>query len=67
MKNREILREHYTSELPSKLKSTAPKRLDKKFINDFAAIVEANIGNDAFTADDICTAMGISRSSRTER
>ncbi len=61
MKNREILREHYTSELPVKLKSATPKKLDKKFINDFAAIVESNISNDAFTVDDICTAIGISR------
>jgi signal transduction histidine kinase/AraC-like DNA-binding protein len=61
MKNREILREHYSSELPIKLKSEIPKKLDKKFINDFAAIVESNISNDAFCIDDICKAIGISR------
>jgi signal transduction histidine kinase/DNA-binding response OmpR family regulator/ABC-type xylose transport system substrate-binding protein len=61
MKNREILREHYTSELPVKLRTAAPQKLDKKFINDFAATVESNISNDTFSVDDICTALGISR------
>ena len=61
MKNREILRAHYTSELPIKLNSETPKKLDKKFINDFTSLIESNISNDAFTVDDICTAIGISR------
>ncbi len=60
-KNRDILKEHYTSELPVELKSSVPKKLDKKFINDFAAIVETNIGNEAFTVEDICKTIGISR------
>ncbi len=61
MKNRDILREHYTSELPVELKSTAPKKLDRKFINDFTAIVESNISNDEFNVDEICKTIGISR------
>ena len=61
MKNRDILREHYTSELPVELKSTAPKKLDRKFINDFTAIVESNISNDEFNVDQICKTIGISR------
>jgi signal transduction histidine kinase/DNA-binding response OmpR family regulator len=60
-KNREILRGHYTSELPIEIKSQMPKKLDRKFINEFTTIVEANIGNENFTIDDICTGMGISR------
>lgn len=61
LKNREVLREHYTSELPVELKSNAPKKLDKKFINEFTSIVESNIDNDAFNTDVICKAIGISR------
>lgn len=61
MNNREILKEHYTSELPVELKNVAPKRLDKKFITDFTAIVESNISNDEFTVEDICKAIGVSR------
>ncbi|HEX5151057.1 MAG TPA: substrate-binding domain-containing protein [Parafilimonas sp.] len=61
LKNREVLREHYTSELPIELKSQAPKKLDRKFINDFTSIVEQNISNDAFNVDEICKAIGISR------
>lgn len=60
-KNREILRGHYTSELPIEIKSQVPKKLDRKFINEFTTIVEANIANENFTIDDICTGMGISR------
>ena len=61
LKNREVLREHYTSELPVELKSHAPKKLDKKFIHDFTSIVESNISNDEFNVDEICKAIGISR------
>ena len=61
LKNHEILREHYTSELPVELKTQAPKKLDRKFINDFAAIVESNIENDEFNIDEICKNIGVSR------
>ena len=53
MKNRDILKEHYLSELPSELKNNVPKKLDKKFINDFAAIIESNLGNEEFTVEEI--------------
>ena len=56
-----MLREHYTSELPIEFKSHAPKKLDKKFINDFTSIVERNISNDKFNVDEICKAIGVSR------
>ncbi len=61
LRNRETLRDHYTSELPIELKSHAPKKLDKKFINDFTSIVERNIGNDKFNVDEISKAIGVSR------
>ena len=60
-RNRELLREHYTSELPNENKSQAPKKGDRKFINEFTAIIETNLANEKFSIDDICTAIGISR------
>jgi len=61
LKNRDILRAHYTCELPVELKAQTPKKLDKKFINEFTAIVEANISNDQFSVDEICKTIGVSR------
>jgi len=61
MKNRELLREHYTSELPVDSKSLAPKKLDRKFINEFTAIIESNLANDKFGVEDIYKTIGVSR------
>jgi signal transduction histidine kinase/AraC-like DNA-binding protein/CheY-like chemotaxis protein/ABC-type xylose transport system substrate-binding protein len=61
LKNRYKLKEHYTSDISSANKSSISKVLDKKFINDFAGIVEQNIGNEKFNVDDIAKAIGISR------
>jgi CheY-like chemotaxis protein/AraC-like DNA-binding protein/two-component sensor histidine kinase len=62
LRNREMLREHYTSQLPAELKIHSPtKKLDRKFLTDFTAIVESNIDNDAFAIDEICKKIGVSR------
>jgi signal transduction histidine kinase/AraC-like DNA-binding protein len=61
LKNRDLLREHYTSELQTDKTNRSHRKLDRKFINDFTAIVEGNIGNEQFNAEEICKAMGISR------
>jgi AraC-like DNA-binding protein len=61
LKNREILKEHYTSELQFENKSEFPKKIDRKFINEFAAIVEEGLSNEQFGVDDICKKIGISR------
>lgn len=61
MKNREILREHYTSELNLEVRLQGPQKLDRKFINEFNAIVETNIGNEHFTIEELCVGLGISR------
>jgi signal transduction histidine kinase/AraC-like DNA-binding protein/CheY-like chemotaxis protein/cellobiose-specific phosphotransferase system component IIB len=60
IKNRVILKEHFTSDV-SHGQIPAPKLLDKKFLNDFAGIVEQNLANENFNVDDICTTIGISR------
>lgn len=61
LKNREVLRDRYTSELPLDLKAPGISRLDRKFTNEFNSIVEKNIQNEALTVDDICREIGISK------
>ncbi len=61
LKNRAVLREHYTSELPSETRSNSSNKIDRKFINQFTATVESNISNEDFSVDDICKEIGISR------
>lgn len=61
LKNREVLREHYTSELPTESRSNSASKIDRKFINEFIAIVESNISNEDFSVEHICKELGISR------
>ena len=61
LRNRGVLREHYTSELPSEIKAGSSKKIDRKFINEFTAIVENNISNENFSVEDICREIGIPR------
>lgn len=61
LKNREMIRDHYTSELPVETRPNSPKKIDRKFVNEFVAIVESNIANENFGVDDICKGIGISR------
>jgi len=61
LNNRSILREHYTSELPMESRSNSSTKLDRKFINEFTAIVESNLSNENFAVEHICKEIGISR------
>ena len=61
LKNREVLREHFTSELPTETRSNSSSKIDRKFINEFSAIIENNISNEDFSVDHICKEIGISR------
>jgi signal transduction histidine kinase/AraC-like DNA-binding protein/CheY-like chemotaxis protein len=61
LRNRESLKEHYTSELPTEIRTGTSKKIDRKFLNEFAAIVENNISNEKFSVEDICREIGISR------
>jgi signal transduction histidine kinase/DNA-binding response OmpR family regulator len=61
LKNRVILKEHFTSDIITAEKLPISKSLDKKFVNDFSGIVEQNLSNDKFDVDDICQIIGISR------
>ena len=59
--NRSKLKDHFTSELPSSLKSQTVGKIDRKFVSEFTAIIESNLANEQFTAEDISKIMGISR------
>jgi signal transduction histidine kinase/DNA-binding response OmpR family regulator len=61
MKSREILKEHYINDLNIETPTAAPKGLDKKFVNEFVALVEKNIGNAEFNVNDIARELGMSR------
>ncbi|RKR80146.1 monosaccharide ABC transporter substrate-binding protein (CUT2 family) [Mucilaginibacter gracilis] len=61
IRNRVILKEHFTSDISSSEKSQTPNNLDKKFLSDFSGIVEQNLSNEKFNVDDICKVIGISR------
>ena len=62
IKTRELLRNHYNSEIPADTKTASlPKQLDKKFINEFVAVVEKNLANTALSANDIAESLGMSR------
>jgi signal transduction histidine kinase/AraC-like DNA-binding protein/CheY-like chemotaxis protein len=61
IKNRVILKEHYTSDITIPGKLPVSKGLDKKFLSDFSGIVEQNLANENFSVDDISKAIGISR------
>ena len=61
LKNRVLLKAHYISDVSPSSKLPISKTLDKKFINDFAGIVEENLSNENFSVEDICKAIGVSR------
>jgi AraC-like DNA-binding protein len=61
LRNRAVLREHYTSELPTESKSNPSSKIDRKFINAFTSLVENNLSNENFSVDNICREIGISR------
>ena len=62
LRNRETLKGHYSSELPNESQRNAvSKKIDRKFVNEFFAIIEKNISNQDFTVNEICKELGISR------
>ncbi len=61
LKNRSILKEHYSGEIPSELKIQTLNKIDKKFIAEFNGLIESNIANENFSVEEICKQMGLSR------
>jgi len=62
LNNRTMLKNHYTGEvLPNPKASAGLSKLDKKFINDFKAIIESKVADSALNVDILCKEMGLSR------
>jgi ABC-type sugar transport system substrate-binding protein/DNA-binding response OmpR family regulator/nitrogen-specific signal transduction histidine kinase len=63
IKNRELLKEHYSSEIAvdTKAAPAPPKQLDKKFLNEVMAVVEKNLSNPDLNANSIAHDLGMSR------
>ena len=61
LRNRIILRDHYTSNLPIETRSNSLSKLDKKFISTFTNIVEKNLSNSNLTIEMILIEMNISK------
>jgi DNA-binding response OmpR family regulator len=61
LSNRSRLKDHFTGELSSSLKTQTIGKLDKKFINEFSVLVESNLSNEDLNVEDICKNMGVSR------
>jgi signal transduction histidine kinase/DNA-binding response OmpR family regulator len=62
LRKRETLKGRYSSELPNESQRNAvSKKIDRKFVNDFFAIIENNISNQDFSVNEICKELGISR------
>jgi signal transduction histidine kinase/DNA-binding response OmpR family regulator len=61
IKGREVLKEHYSQEVSLTPQLNTPGALDKKFLNDFRALVEKNIDNAEFNVNDIGPELGMSR------
>lgn len=59
--NRSHLKEHFTAAIPPELRTTVSRKTDLRFVSEFTAIVENNIGNEHFTIEDIYRQMNISK------
>ncbi|SEM75564.1 ABC-type sugar transport system, substrate-binding protein, contains N-terminal xre family HTH domain [Chitinophaga rupis] len=61
LNNRALLKDHYIAEPETRVHTPQSNKPDRKFVNDFTAIVENNLGNDQFGVDDICQQLSISK------
>ncbi len=61
LRNRQILRERYISEIDKVVYDTSENTLDKKFVNDFVSMMESNFHKSDFQVNDMCKEMGVSR------
>jgi len=62
LRNRALLREHYTSELPiENISGSNPTKLDKKFVTRFTAYIEEHYDKSELSVEDIARDLGMSR------
>ena len=59
--NRNILKEHFTSDISSTLKTHPINKLDRKFVSEFTSYVESNIANEDLSLEDLCKNIGVSK------
>lgn len=61
LSNRNRLRDHFITDPGGLTNGTGIKKGEKKFLNEFSAYIETNIGNPDLSVDDICKNIGISK------
>ncbi|MGB4776184.1 MAG: response regulator, partial [Daejeonella sp.] len=61
IRNRQVLRDHYSHDLNIDTHTLAPGSLDKKFVNDFTSIIERNLSNSNLSVNEIAHELGMSR------
>ncbi|HZX73892.1 MAG TPA: helix-turn-helix domain-containing protein [Cyclobacteriaceae bacterium] len=61
IKNRQVLKDHYSHDLGIENQQTLPGNLDKKFVNDFTATIERNLSKSDLSVNEIAHELGMSR------
>ena len=61
IRNRKMLRDHYIHDLNVGVSTSVPGNLDRKFVNDFTALIERNVANTDLNVNDIAHELGMSR------
>jgi signal transduction histidine kinase/DNA-binding response OmpR family regulator len=61
LNNRALLKDHYIAEPETRVHAAQSNKTDRKFVNDFMAVVEENLGNDQFSVEDVCQQLSISK------
>ncbi len=61
LKNREILRDHFTAEVAGSVRTQPTHSKDKQFINEFMALIEENYGNPDYSVDKMYRPLKLSR------
>ncbi|CAL1516736.1 substrate-binding domain-containing protein [Chitinophaga sp. MM2321] len=61
LNNRALLKTHYIAEPETRMHTSRSNKPDRKFVNDFTAVVAENLGNDQLSVEDICQHLSISR------
>lgn len=59
LSNRSLLKEHFTSDISSSLKTQVVNKIDRKFINEFTSFVEGNLANEELSVEDVSKGLGI--------
>jgi len=61
IKNRQVLKDHYSHDLNIDTQALTPGNLDKKFINDFTSTIERHLSNSSLSVNEIAHELGMSR------